>query len=93
MGVCLEAWGTYLLSQDKPVEAGKLLTRALKVSKEVLGEEHEQVRVGTYFFFLRLREPWFVGALVAVVVEPKFLLFPDPSKYWWVEAKICMMII
>ena len=51
MGVCLEAWGTYLLSQDKPVEAGKLLTRALKVSKEVLGEEHEQVRVGTYFFF------------------------------------------
>ena len=48
LGVCLEAWGTYLLSQDKPVEAGKLLTRALKVSKEVLGEEHEQVRVGTY---------------------------------------------
>ena len=75
------------------MEAAKLLTRALKVSKEVLGEEHEQVRVGTYFFFLRLREPWFVGALVAVVVEQKFLLFPDPSKYCWVAAKICMMII
>lgn len=45
LGVCLEAWGTYLLSQDKPVEAGKLLTRALKVSKEVLGEEHEQTTV------------------------------------------------
>lgn len=45
LGVCLEAWGTYLLSQNKPVEAGKLLTRALKVSKEVLGEEHEQTTV------------------------------------------------
>ena len=51
LGVCLEAWGTYLLSQDKPVEAAKLLSRALKVSKQVLGEEHEQVRVWTYIFF------------------------------------------
>lgn len=45
LGVCLEAWGTYLLSQDKPVEAATLLSRALKVSKEVLGEEHEQTTV------------------------------------------------
>jgi len=43
LGVCLEGWGTYLLSQDKPAEAAILLARALKVSKEVLGEEHEQV--------------------------------------------------
>lgn len=45
LGVCLEGWGTYLLSQDKPAEAAILLARALKVSKEVLGEEHEQTTV------------------------------------------------
>lgn len=45
LGVCLEGWGTYLLSQDKPAEAAKLLDRALKVSKEVLGEDHEQTTV------------------------------------------------
>ena len=39
-----------------------------------------RLELGHTFSFLRLREPWFVGALVAVVVEPKFLLFPDPSK-------------
>ncbi|CAH3176226.1 unnamed protein product [Porites lobata] len=45
LGVCLEGWGTYLLSQDKPTEASRLLTRALKISKEVLGEDHEQTTV------------------------------------------------
>ena len=44
--MCLEGWGTYLLSQDKPTDAARLLTRALKVSKEVLGEDHEQVCSG-----------------------------------------------
>ena len=44
--MCLEGWGTYLLSQDKPAEAAQLLARALKVSKEVLGEDHEQVWIG-----------------------------------------------
>lgn len=45
LGVCLEGWGTYLLSQDKATDAARLLTRALKVSKEVLGEDHEQTTV------------------------------------------------
>ena len=46
LGVCLESWGSYLLSQDKPMEAATLLARALKVSKDVLGEDHEQVSSG-----------------------------------------------
>lgn len=45
LGVCLESWGTYLLSQDKPMEAATLLARALKVSKDVLGQDHEQTTV------------------------------------------------
>ncbi|KAL9968225.1 hypothetical protein ACROYT_G026575 [Oculina patagonica] len=45
LGVCLEGWGTYLLSQDQPAQAAQLLSRALKVSKEVLGEDHEQTTV------------------------------------------------
>lgn len=48
LGVCLEAWGTYLLSQDKSAEAARLLARALKVSKEVLGQDHEQVHFYAY---------------------------------------------
>ena len=43
LGVCLEGWGTYLLSQDEAAQAAQLLSRALKISKEVLGEDHEQV--------------------------------------------------
>lgn len=45
LGVCLEAWGTYLLSQDQPAQAAQLLSRALKISKDVLGEDHEQTTV------------------------------------------------
>ena len=43
LGVCLEGWGTYLLAHDKPAQAAQLLSRALNISKEVLGEDHEQV--------------------------------------------------
>ena len=45
LGVCLEAWGTYLLSQDQSAQAAQLLSRALKISRDVLGEDHEQVRI------------------------------------------------
>ncbi|KAJ7389985.1 Tetratricopeptide repeat protein 19, mitochondrial [Desmophyllum pertusum] len=45
LGVCLEGWGTYLLSQDEAAQAAQLLSRALKISKEVLGEDHEQTTV------------------------------------------------
>lgn len=45
LGVCLEGWGTYLLAQDKPAQAAQLLSRALNISKEVLGEDHEQTTV------------------------------------------------
>ena len=57
LGVCLEGWGTYLLSQDKPAEAAKLLDRALKVSKEVLGEDHEQVWTGQDEKFKKIQQP------------------------------------
>ena len=43
LGVCLEGWGTYLLAHDRPAQAAQLLSRALNISKEVLGEDHEQV--------------------------------------------------
>ena len=43
LGVCLEGWGTYLLSQDQSAQAAQLLSRALNISKDVLGEDHEQV--------------------------------------------------
>ena len=43
LGVCLEGWGTYLLAHDKPAQAAQLLSRALNISKDVLGEDHEQV--------------------------------------------------
>lgn len=45
LGVCLEGWGTYLLAHDKPAQAAQLLSRALNISKEVLGEDHEQTTV------------------------------------------------
>ena len=45
LGVCLEAWGTYLLSQDQSAQAAQLLSRALTISRDVLGEDHEQVRI------------------------------------------------
>lgn len=45
LGVCLEGWGTYLLSQDQSAQAAQLLSRALNISKDVLGEDHEQTTV------------------------------------------------
>ena len=42
--MCLDGYGNFLSSQGKSEEAVVVLRKALNISKEVLGKDHEQVR-------------------------------------------------
>lgn len=46
LGMCLDTYARYLLFSQQPSQAQRMYEKALRISEEILGERHPQVRGG-----------------------------------------------